>query len=361
MVRPKLNPGQRHMEKRIAVMRAILRAQYIDVTTASILLDVGYGTAWETLNGMRRDKLVSITTGHLIAGRLFLATPAGVSLARENAGPFDDKLRAYTSVADAGVHYAAHNLLVQRYVYQELRKFGRGAYAVFPDQIRAYGLALGFSTVERAAWKVPDAIIVAPIDPDEHELYGRSEFRIAVEIQQSSESPDARGYKLWQLKTALDCGQITGFRYVSTRPHILESYEVQWRTNLMPYNYIVERHRWRKPKGAKPVSLDPEMQDCGVFRVVPQTLAAGLYLPEYLSGDDDRARNRVRAAIADLVTTPLGDRSDDASKPIDPHGPDYVSDDLLIDEDPDDTVRDELDDTEHSEPEYDDELPEWPD
>ncbi|MGB0955978.1 MAG: hypothetical protein ACPGZP_08240, partial [Panacagrimonas sp.] len=264
--------------------------EYFDVTTAALLLDISYETAWETCQGMVSDNLLHRVNGHLVAGKLYMLTAKGAALARVHLGQFDAELRPRIALDRAGTHYAAHNLLAQRYSALWQQSAGEGAYVLSPNQIRTYGLALGYHSEKKAAWKIPDAILIRPYTAEEIEDHFVDAEQIALEVQQSREARETRGYKLWQLKTAIEEGQVTHFRYVSTNSKILASYESHWKDGLFPYKFDKEKHRWRKVKKAKPVKLLAGFADYGQFELVDQSLAKGLFPEERESAAERRAR-----------------------------------------------------------------------
>ena len=270
--------GPRHQEKINKILNWVLRQSLIDVQTVELLLKVGHSTAYATIQHMVKAELLAQTVGHGVSCPLFRLTPGGARLADRTRGEFDQGLKALTNPSEIGVHFAPHNQVVARVAARQLADRDYNGEVLSPRQIRLHKLEIGFSTEHKAAWKVPDAMLLLPVPESEHECYSFPFFKVAIEVQQSDESRETRAYKLWQYYQALRVGDISDFEYVSSYAHIVDAYKDQWHHGLEERIYWTERHRWTRPRNPATVDRGDELLKQATFRVLPHDpFTKGLY------------------------------------------------------------------------------------
>lgn len=261
--------GPRHFDKIYKILNWLLRHSIIDRQTVELLLKVSYSVACATLQQMEKDKLLARIVGHGVSCRLFRLTPAGARLAERTRGDFDQGLRALTNPTDIGVHFAAHNLVVARVAAMWLAGRDYVGEVLSPRQIRLHDLEIGANSENKAAWKVPDALLLQPVPEFERDAYAFDHFKTAIEVQQSDESHETRAYKLWQYWLAVSTGQIYDFEYVSTYAHIVKAYEEQWHHALEERIFVADKHRWIRPRNPKRIGDGEELLERATFRVLP--------------------------------------------------------------------------------------------
>ncbi|WP_295684525.1 hypothetical protein [uncultured Nevskia sp.] len=270
--------GPRHHDKVNKILNWTLRHSLIDRQTVQLLLKVSYSVACAILLAMVRENLLARILGHGVQSKLFRLTPSGARSADRTRGDFDQGLRALTNPDEIGVHYAAHNQVVARVAAAWLAGRDYDGEVLSPRQIRLHGLAIGASSEHKAAWKVPDAMLLQPVPEDERDVYSFGHFKTAIEVQQIDESHETRAYKLWQYWQAVSEGQIYDFEYVSSYAHIVNAFRDQWHHKLEERIYWVDKHRWTRPSNPRTIEPDEELLERASFRVLAHDpFAAGLY------------------------------------------------------------------------------------
>jgi len=286
----------RQLEKHIRILLHILRFGYVDKISTMRLLDLAESATAATLKAMCELGLIARLIGHGTSCWLYRLTPAGGRCVNGYRDAYDEGIKALTSPTDIGVHYSAHNLVAQRYSAKwSLITHGRGQ-VLAPRQIRAHGLEVAGFAGDRAGWKVPDVMLIRPTTVEEREQFGKDEYRIAVEVQQSSEAPSTRAYKLWQYYGALELNQIDEFHYCSTFDRLRLAYQRHWLEDLEERQYNIEKHKWVRPEDPRTVESDDALLDRGKFILLrhdPFAVGlypspASLYRDEPDDGDDDK-------------------------------------------------------------------------
>lgn len=281
----------RQLDKQIQILRWILRFGYIDKTTTMHLLSLAASAAADTLKDMVELGLIARLLGHGTSCWLYRLTPAGGRAVNPYREEYDEGLKALTNPTELGVHYSCHNLVAQRYAAEWIAKKNYRGHVLSPRQIRAHGLEIGVRSENKGAWKVPDMLLIEPVPAHLQEVYDCTDFRTAVEVQQSSEAESTRAYKLWQYWTALQSVQITSFVYCSTYDFLRRAYEQQWRGGLEERVYDVERHKWGRPTNPRVIAADNELLDHGQFLLLPHDPYATALYPSPSSLRSDEAED----------------------------------------------------------------------
>ncbi|MCX7069556.1 MAG: hypothetical protein NTW01_00985 [Gammaproteobacteria bacterium] len=320
----------RHQQKRIDLLHWIFRFTYTDSVVTGLLLDLKKSAAADTLAGLVSDGLLARIQGHGVVTWMFRLTPAGARFISEHLNEFDEGLQPQTNPGTIGTHLARHNLVAQRLAAELVAKSRNSAEVLAPRQILRAGFAVGHQDESRAAWKIPDAIVLYPIPEYEQEAHGRTHHVTAIEIQQSPEAHPSRAHKLWQYWTALRTGQITGLIYASTDPAIVAAYATQWRHDLVERVYLPGPHKWIRPENARRVDSENELLDEGEFRVLDHDpFGVGLYprFKQTATAAADQGR-RDAAAVQERDENPVEDELEDFDDDRDlPYSePEYLDD-----------------------------------
>lgn len=320
----------RQLQKRVNLLRWIFRFTYTDTIVTGLLLDLKKSAAADTLAALVSAGLLARIQGHGVTTWMFRLTPAGARWISEHLNEFDEGLKPLVNPSEIGTHLARHNLVAQRLAAEQVAKSRCSVEVLAPRQIQRAGYAIGHRDAAKAAWKIPDAMVLYSIPEYEWEAHGRTHHVIAIEVQQSPEARASRAHKLWQYWTSLRTGQITGFIYASTDPTLIEAYATQWRYDLVEQVYLPGPHKWIKPMNAHRIDPETELLDEGAFRVLDHDpFGVGLYPrfePKATAVADQRRRDETD--VQDGDENPAEDTTEDFEDDRDwPHSePDYLDD-----------------------------------
>lgn len=273
----------RYHFKRDVILMWIFRHMYIDRATVQLLLTLSHSTACETLVAMEKDGLIARFQGHAVDCWMYRLTPKGGRSTEHLTGEFDQGLKAMTNPSDIGSTFARHNLVAARYGASWLARQKFEGHVLSARQVIQLSLQIGDKSASRVAYKVPDIMLLTPVPEHLREVCPFDHFKIAIEVQQSYESPATRAYKLWQYYSALERNEINELIYVSTYPRVLDTYLQQWHNDLEERVLADGNARWITPAEPRRILPDDNVLTYAQFEVLGHDpFAAGLYPPPHM-------------------------------------------------------------------------------
>lgn len=253
--------------KRGLILRYIKNWEFTDAPVISKLLDLKRTATFTTIQNMIDAGLIA---SHRVSGcptAILHLTPAGASAVHQEM--HDDKYAGMQSVVYASklnVSHVQHDLLVQRYAVNGLRK-SDGIEVLSTRQIVYSGMQIGRKRLGASA-KIPDALLVHQL-ADERRL-------TAIEVQESAEPDHVAERKLSQYFEAIKNKEVHGVVYASTSEARLEQVNRIWRSKLRRWWYNAEQKKWF-PSHHGEVLFDEEIMNTRLITRNITPWSTGLY------------------------------------------------------------------------------------